>query len=186
MQRVLILLFFVLILSGNVSGVCEKSQVEINSASLEELDEIIHVGETVAGYIIDARPFNSIDELVNVKYFSEGYIEDIKSQGLACVEDYDEDKENKENSYAEKNSKEVEEIILDKKYPKEITLSSDEESEPIQREVISLGAKNIKTKTNKEVGNKKNYAWLYLVSFCFFLGLLYLIKGKMNVKNEFR
>ena len=84
-MRVGILILVLIIFIPNISALCGEGQIDINNASAEELDEITHVGPAVAGYIIDARPFDSLDELVNVSYISEGYLEDIKSQGLACV-----------------------------------------------------------------------------------------------------
>jgi len=179
MQRGLILFFVLFLLIVNVSAVCEKNQIDINSASLEKLDEIIWVGEITAQKIIDARPFESVDDLMKVSGIKEAKLEDIKEQGLACIEDSEELEENYQNNSETEYEKDYE-------GPEEIVSSAEENSEPIEREVISLGTKNIKTEINKEVDNKKNYAWLYLVSFCFFLGLMYLIKGKFNRKNEFR
>ena len=41
--------------------------VDINSASLEQLDEITSVGPSTAQKIIDGRPFSSVDDLLKVK-----------------------------------------------------------------------------------------------------------------------
>lgn len=44
----------------NVHANCEEGQIDINSASLSELDEIINIGLTRADLIIKARPFESV------------------------------------------------------------------------------------------------------------------------------
>ncbi|PIR86783.1 MAG: hypothetical protein COU11_03705 [Candidatus Harrisonbacteria bacterium CG10_big_fil_rev_8_21_14_0_10_49_15] len=68
-----------------VSG-CVEGQVDINTASLEELQKIIGVGPATAPKIIDARPFSSVEDLVRVSGIAEGRLVDILEQGLACVE----------------------------------------------------------------------------------------------------
>jgi len=94
MKKLILLCFMVLSFTSLVCGLCGEGDIDINNASLEELEEIDHVGPAVAGYIIEARPFNSLDELVNVSHISSGYLEDIITQGLACVEnEYEEPEE---------------------------------------------------------------------------------------------
>ena len=62
----LILICFLFIFTLFVSGICEEGQIDINSASAIELDDIKWVGLSVAEEIISKRPFNSLDELVSV------------------------------------------------------------------------------------------------------------------------
>ena len=60
--------------------------VDINSATLLELQHIVHVGEKIAPKIIEKRPFNSVQDLSKVKGIGNGkYLQDIISQGIACV-----------------------------------------------------------------------------------------------------
>lgn len=61
------------------------SCIDINSASIDELDRIIHVGESRAADIIALRPFGSVSDLTRVSGISDGRLADIVAQGLACV-----------------------------------------------------------------------------------------------------
>ena len=67
-------------------SVLANSTIEINTASLEELDQITSVGPAIAQRIIDARPFSSLDDLLRVKGIGEKTLQKIKDQGLAYVE----------------------------------------------------------------------------------------------------
>ncbi len=60
-------------------------KVDINAASLAELDKIIGIGPVLAQRIIDARPFSSVEDLLKVKGIGEKTLQKIKDQGLACV-----------------------------------------------------------------------------------------------------
>ncbi|WP_449536382.1 MBL fold metallo-hydrolase [Ferdinandcohnia sp. Marseille-Q9671] len=59
--------------------------ININTASFEELQEIIHLGPARAEELIDLRPFTSIDELTRINGIGPSRMEDIKAQSLACV-----------------------------------------------------------------------------------------------------
>lgn len=60
-------------------------KIDINTASLEELMKIVHIGEVRALELISLRPFASVDDLTRVKGIGETRIKDIKKQGLAWV-----------------------------------------------------------------------------------------------------
>ncbi len=67
-------------------GLSDVKKIDINSAPLEDLLEIIHIGEARAKELISLRPFFSLDDLVRIKGISETRVKDIKKQGLAWVE----------------------------------------------------------------------------------------------------
>jgi competence ComEA-like helix-hairpin-helix protein len=60
-------------------------QIDINSSSLSQLDDLTGIGPKYAQAIIDARPFLSVDDLVKVKGIGPKTLQKIKDQGFACV-----------------------------------------------------------------------------------------------------
>jgi len=103
--------------------VCGNSFIDINTASLEDLQKIVGIGPKLAQAIIDARPFNSLDDLKRVKNIGEKTIYKIKQQGLAVVNPI-----NKEIEYKSELVKKIkvgeENIDLNYlKYPKNIVFS---------------------------------------------------------------
>lgn len=85
MKKILIFVSLVFIFFSTRS-VFASDKVEINTATLQQLDEIIGVGPAIAQKIIDARPFSSIDDLIRVNGIGEKTLQKIKDQGLAYVE----------------------------------------------------------------------------------------------------
>lgn len=59
--------------------------VDINHASIEEVQQIIHIGPARAEDLIDLRPFNSVEELNRIKGIGPARMDDIIAQDLACV-----------------------------------------------------------------------------------------------------
>lgn len=50
-----------------------------------DLARIIHVGPVIAARIVQARPFDSLDDLLQVSGIGEARLVDIAAQGVACV-----------------------------------------------------------------------------------------------------
>ncbi len=59
--------------------------VDINKATADELQRIIHIGKALAPQLIQLRPFHSLDELVKINGIGPARLDDIKAEGLACL-----------------------------------------------------------------------------------------------------
>ncbi|MGD9275627.1 MAG: helix-hairpin-helix domain-containing protein [Candidatus Pacearchaeota archaeon] len=201
------IILFVLLING-IYATCSEGQIDINSASLEELDKLKWVGPTTAQNIIDARPFKSVDDLINISRITIDRVNEIKDQGLACVEKSKGEKDKKENDKEneESTSKKSEEDRSENKKDDE---TEDEEHEDKKEEnsnyedlieeekefveekpieTIKLNSKNIKTEDSLlDKEPEENFAICGLASFCILLGFLFSIKKLKfkNYKNEF-
>jgi len=84
MKKVLVFSFLIATcLFADLVWAVEK--IDINSASLAQLDEFTGIGPVYAQRIIDGRPYSSIDDLDRVKGIGPATLQKIKDQGLACV-----------------------------------------------------------------------------------------------------
>lgn len=68
-----------------IPGIAMAASIDINTATLTQLDELAGIGPAYARAIIDVRPFSSVDDLLRVKGIGEKTLQKIKEQGLACV-----------------------------------------------------------------------------------------------------
>lgn len=133
MKRVLTSISIIIFLFSFVNSACEDGQVDINSASIDELDSLTGIGEAKAQAIIDTRPFESIDDLIKVKGIGEATLNKIKAQGLACVS-------------AEKQSiKEIKETEDDIQEEENQNVEIIEETEEKNQETISSSIGETKT-----------------------------------------
>lgn len=64
---------------------CAPGQININTASKDELTRIVHVGPAIAERIIQKRFFDRVEGLIAVSGIGEKRLEDIIAQGLACA-----------------------------------------------------------------------------------------------------
>jgi competence protein ComEC len=71
--------------TGSSSSPSSDGKVNLNTASFEELQLIVHIGPDRAQQIIDLRPFKSVDQLTKVNGIGAGRLKDIKEQGIAYV-----------------------------------------------------------------------------------------------------
>jgi competence protein ComEC len=58
-------------------------KININNASVDELQSIIHIGKTRAELIIEGRPYRDMFELSNVRGLGKKRMMDIINQGYA-------------------------------------------------------------------------------------------------------
>ena len=63
-----------------------NGKININTASLEELQQIIHIGPERAEELISKRPFSSLDGLTSINGIGAGRLKDIKNEGKAYVQ----------------------------------------------------------------------------------------------------
>jgi hypothetical protein len=174
--------FFILmtiILVSSVSALCETGQIDVNTATAEELDKIVNVGNATALKIIGARPFSSVDDLIRIKGIGNVTLSEIKAQGLACVEN--EESDNKE----EANKPEVNQTKNNAVSDFTNTSYNSPLVEQKEPEIIILNSKDIKGTENTESSSRRSYAVYGFVAFVVLLCVLFIIKEK-KYKNEFR
>ena len=82
LKRLLFVFFFVFFLNQTSLA---AEQIDINTATLEDLIKIIHIGQARAVELISLRPFASLDDLDRIKGIGPARIQDIKNQGIAFV-----------------------------------------------------------------------------------------------------
>lgn len=174
MESRLLFLIFVVLFIPFVLGNCEEDQVDINTASLKDLDKIIGVGPVTAENIINSRPFNSIDDLIKVSGIGEIKLQDIKEQNLACV---DESKDEEVKDIDEDEENDTKEIIEIKIPEKEV------EKQEIKE--ININPKDINTESNNSRIIRSDYALLGFILFSVLILLLFMITRIKRNKNEF-
>lgn len=162
-----------------VSGKCNTGQININSASIEELDKIRWVGESTAKEIINSRPFSSLDELIEIKYITESRLSEIKTEALACVDEA-EIKDLEKNETEENLEKQS--VVVDLNDLNEISSINNKQNkeQEIKNEIIILSSssKDIKTENDSSNQNKNNFALYGLTIFCILLAFLFFFKNR--------
>ncbi|MCK9596843.1 helix-hairpin-helix domain-containing protein [Candidatus Pacearchaeota archaeon] len=175
-------LILVVFLFSNISAVCNETQIDINSAPIEELDKIVGIGPVYAQRIIEGRLFNSIDGLLNISGIGEKTLEKIKAEGLACVNE-DTEQDNSELGTEEQNETKEEEMPEESENLIYENFSQSETIKEIELEPISLNSKDIKSEDNNGI-LKRNWALGGVITFCVIFGALFFIR-KGRYKNEF-
>lgn len=72
--------------AGNAEQIEKDQKIDLNSASAEELQAIVHIGSKRAKSIIEKRPFQSLDDLLQLDGIGPSRLKEIKEEGKATVE----------------------------------------------------------------------------------------------------
>jgi len=80
-----IFIFLIILNCFLISSIFAEEVIDINTASLQQLDILAGIGPVYAQRIVDGRPYSSVDDLDRVKGIGLATIQKIKEQGLACV-----------------------------------------------------------------------------------------------------
>jgi len=86
MQNKIVKTFLIFCFLIVVFTVSAQEMVNINTASLEELETLTGIGPVYAQRIINERPFASLDDLIKVSGIGEKTLQKIKDQGLAYID----------------------------------------------------------------------------------------------------
>lgn len=186
MKRILIFLLVFLIIPA-VYAQCNSTQIDINSALKEKLMDIKWIGNSTSDKIINYRQnnlFDSIDELINISGIGNTKLNDIKTEGLACVDGADIIQQTSSNI---SNTNKITKLIKNTSSAIQTTEQIlKQDNGPVQSTSltpIKLNPQNIKTEEKKNIP----YAIYGLIGFCILLAVLYIVKIKRRTrKNEFR
>jgi len=185
MKKLILLCFMFLISISLICGFCEEGQININSANLEELDNLYGIGPAYAERIINERPFSSVNDLIRVSGIGEITLDKIIEQGLACVEGEGEKEGEEEEIIKEVTQESIKEYLEDpvNRLSGEATLTPEIIS--LTPEIIKLNTpKDIKSEDNIESLDKTDYAKYGFIGFCILIGVLLILKNKRKQKNE--
>jgi|SRR3972149_938573 len=198
-MRLIVLLLLTIFFISGISALCNEGQIDVNTASLEELMDIKWVGNATAQKIIDARPFSSVDDLKRVSGLGgEGKrLADIKKEGLACVadaaeEEIIEEKTNAETIQEEDNNErtgDTNRITEESSSPNNNSLIETEiilKPEIIQLNYPANYTKDIKSGENSEILSKDRIATYGFFVFSAVIAALLIIRRKKIYKNDFR
>lgn len=188
-MRTIVLLLLTFLLIQNISAFCEEGQVDINIASLDGLDQLYGIGPVKAQAIIDARPFSSVDSLIDVNGIGNATLNGIKSQGLACVEDELNEEENEEEEKETEidNKEKTNDTNIANNLIKEIksVVNNNAISDitPINLNYPANNTKDIKSEENSQDLDKNKIAFYGFFVFAGIIIILLIIRRNKQKKE---
>ena len=197
-MKVLLIFVVLIFLASSVFALCNSTQIDVNTASLEELDKIIWVGIPTAEKIIANRTYDSIDDLIRVSGIGDTKLNDIKNQGLACVS-------GEENNSDDESQEEEENVSEDEELESKVVANSSESEtkntsyeNPVDKEQTvqstqKITAETIKLTSPKDIKTEMDFgklisdhAFAVLAVFSAVIVFLLLLKKRNSQKNEFQ
>ena len=175
-MKKIILFLTILFILPIISASCSEGQIDINSATKEELAQIIHIADKRAEQMITLRPFSSVDDMVRIVGIAEITLNNIKNQGLACVNENEE--ENDEENTKELTDETEEQVETENIKTNKEKISYNKTLSPI------ILTKDIKSDNNLKL-EKSDYAIYGFIVFCILLAFLFVIRKRRYNKNEF-
>ncbi len=171
MKKVVIVLILFFLVSS-VSANCEEGQIDLNSASLVELQKIVGIGPSYAEQIVELRKirlFSSVDDLERVYGIAAGRLGSIKENnpGLICTG----------GEFVDVGESIVEEDLVFEK------VQTGDQSSVGSGNVIKVAPKDIKSENSTEVISKDKYAIIGFSFFCILILSLFFVRRVKNKKN---
>jgi beta-lactamase superfamily II metal-dependent hydrolase len=70
---------------STASDSCSAGQVDVNTAGLDGLQQIVHIGPDRAQQIVQLRPFAGVGAMTRISGIGPARLDDIRAQGVACA-----------------------------------------------------------------------------------------------------